>query len=89
MNKNYFIQLILKPFLSYFQSYPPEILTAYKDATSDKFKDALKEPDLKLKTAYCECPNYDMVIPVLLKNGIDGVAEQCKLTPGIHFLISI
>merc|ERR1719323_1290682 len=24
-----------------------------------------------------------MVIPVLLKDGIDGVAEQCKLTPGI------
>ena len=34
------------------QSYPPEILTAYKDATSDKFKEALKEPDLKLKTAF-------------------------------------
>ena len=34
------------------QSYPPEILMAYKDATSDKFKEAFKEPDLKLKTAY-------------------------------------
>ena len=33
-------------------SYPPEILTAYKDASSDKFKEALKEPDLKLKTAF-------------------------------------
>ena len=34
------------------QSYPPEILTAFKDASSDKFKEALKEPDLKLKTAF-------------------------------------
>jgi len=65
------------------QSYPPEILTAFKDASSDKFKEALKEPDLKLKTAFCECPNYGKVIPVLLKEGIEGVAEQCKLTPGI------
>ena len=30
-----------------------------------------------------ECPCYDQVIPVLLNEGIDGVAEKCKLTPGI------
>ena len=63
--------------------YPPKILTAFKDATSDKFKEALKEEDLKLKTAYCECPSYEKVIPVLLSEGIDGVVEKCKLTPGI------
>ena len=34
------------------QEYPPEIMIAFKDASSDKFKEALKEPDLKLKTAY-------------------------------------
>ena len=32
---------------------------------------------------FSECPNYGKVIPVLLKEGIDAVAEQCKLTPGI------
>ena len=34
------------------QEYPPEIRIAFKDTTSDKFKEALKEEDLKLKTAY-------------------------------------
>ena len=65
------------------QDYPPETLIAYKDCTSDKFKEALEKEALKLKTAYCECPCYDKVIPVLLEEGIQGVAEQCKLTPGI------
>ena len=32
---------------------------------------------------FSECPCYDQVIPVLLNEGIDGVAEKCKLTPGI------
>jgi len=62
---------------------PPEILAAYKDATNEKFKEVLEKEFLKLKTAYCECPCYDKVIPVLLSEGIDGVAEKCKLTPGI------
>jgi hypothetical protein len=34
------------------KDYPPEILTAFKDATSDKFKEALEPQALKLKTAY-------------------------------------
>ena len=33
-------------------SYPPEILTAFADPTSDKFKEALEQPKLKLNTAY-------------------------------------
>ena len=32
---------------------------------------------------FSECPCYDQVIPVLLSEGIDGVASKCKLTPGI------
>ena len=64
-------------------AFPPKVLIAFKDATSDKFKEALEDPALRLKTAYCECPCYDKMIPVLLKEGIDGVAKSCKLTPGI------
>ena len=33
--------------------------------------------------SHSECPCYDQVIPVLLSEGIEGVAEKCKLTPGI------
>ena len=39
--------------------------------------------DLSFLISFSECPCYDQVIPVLLKEGIDGVAEKCKLTPGI------
>ena len=39
--------------------------------------------DLSFLIFFSECPCYDQVIPVLLKEGIDGVAEKCKLTPGI------
>jgi ATP-dependent DNA ligase len=30
-----------------------------------------------------ELPSYDMVIPALLKYGIDGLQDHCKLTPGV------
>ena len=34
-------------------------------------------------SCFSECPCYDQVIPVLLSEGIGGVADKCKLTPGI------
>ncbi len=60
-----------------------QIVSAFKDCTSDPFKEALEKESLALKTAYCECPNYDLVIPALLEHGVSGLAERCKLTPGI------
>merc|ERR1719150_2870581 len=64
-------------------SFPPKTLIAFKNASTDQFKEALEKPALKLKTAYCELPCYDRMIPILLREGIDGVAKSCKLTPGI------
>ena len=33
-------------------------------------------------TVRSELPNYDLIIPALLKGGIAGLQEACKLTPG-------
>jgi len=65
------------------QEYPPEIHTSYKATDNDKFKEVLGKESLKLKTAYCECPSYDLLIPALLSGGVDKLKETCKLTPGI------
>ncbi len=50
---------------------------------SDKFKNELTKAALILKTIYSECPNYDKIIPVLLKEGIEALPNHCQLTPGI------
>jgi len=65
------------------QTYPPEIHTVHKSTDNDKFKEILGKESLKLKTAYCECPSYDILIPALLAGGIDKLSEACKITPGI------
>ncbi|KAG5310023.1 DNLI1 ligase, partial [Acromyrmex insinuator] len=65
------------------QKYPPEILNASKKISSDRFKEKYDEIALILKTTYCECPNYNLIIPVLLEDGINTLPSKCKLTPGI------
>ncbi|XP_031849684.1 DNA ligase 1 [Nomia melanderi] len=65
------------------QGSPPEILDTSKKMSSDAFKQKYDETALILKTTYCECPNYDKIIPVLLKEGIKKLPEKCKITPGV------
>ncbi|XP_060813002.1 DNA ligase 1 [Bombus pascuorum] len=65
------------------QSYPPEVLDVSKKMSNDAFKQKYDETALTLKTTYCECPNYDKIIPVLLKEGIEELPNKCKITPGI------
>lgn len=33
--------------------------------------------------AISECPNYDMMIPVILREGVRALPLHCRLTPGI------
>lgn len=36
-----------------------------------------------VKAVYSELPSYDLVIPALLKGGVEGLRTECKLTPGV------
>ncbi|XP_015187550.1 PREDICTED: DNA ligase 1 [Polistes dominula] len=65
------------------QDYPFEILDVSKNMSRDSFKQKYDEIALKIKTTYCECPNYDLIVPVLLKEGVQALQEKCKITPGI------
>ena len=65
------------------QDYPPSVATQHRQTDTDRFKEILGQESLKLKTAYAECPTYELLIPALLTGGLDSLTDSCKLTPGI------
>ncbi|KAF0382843.1 ATP-dependent DNA ligase [Gigaspora margarita] len=59
-----------------------------KDPGYQKLSKALKAEELTtaadiVKSVYSELPSYDIIVPTLLKVGVKGLRESCKLTPGI------
>ncbi|KAH7104784.1 DNA ligase I [Auriculariales sp. MPI-PUGE-AT-0066] len=54
-----------------------------KKWAQEKLAARLQEAKNVLDQVYSELPNYSEVVPALLEVGIDGLAERCKLTPGI------
>ncbi|XP_056912726.1 DNA ligase 1 isoform X2 [Takifugu flavidus] len=65
------------------QGFPPAVLDAGKGMSPESRRSWMEEKSLILKQTYCEMPNYDVLIPVLLKEGIDQLPNHCKLTPGV------
>ena len=50
---------------------------------NEKFKTKLTKNLILLQTAFCECPNYDKLIPALMEHGFENLSQHCYLTPGI------
>ncbi|KAI3374659.1 hypothetical protein L3Q82_021236, partial [Scortum barcoo] len=65
------------------QSFPPAVIDAGKGMSAESRRAWIEEKSLILKQTYCEMPNYDVIILVLLKEGIDQLPNHCKLTPGV------
>lgn len=70
---------------------PPEKLAAMLEQGAEKVKSVYRYAPLHRALfsivelqliAHSELPNYDMIIPALMKGGIQGLEEHCKLTPG-------
>lgn len=36
-----------------------------------------------LKQTFCEVPDLDRIIPVLLEHGLEHLPEHCRLSPGV------
>ncbi|EDW74781.1 uncharacterized protein Dwil_GK15713 [Drosophila willistoni] len=49
----------------------------------DVYKDEIAETTLLLKTTYCQCPNYDIIIPAILKYDIKELSTRCPMHPGM------
>ncbi|XP_061444227.1 DNA ligase 1 [Rhineura floridana] len=65
------------------QKFPPEVLDAGKGKSAEVRKAWLDERALIVKQAFCELPNYDTIVPVLLEHGVENLPQHCKITPGI------
>uniref|UniRef100_A0A3P8TMA8 DNA ligase n=1 Tax=Amphiprion percula TaxID=161767 RepID=A0A3P8TMA8_AMPPE len=65
------------------QGFPPAVIDAGKGMSAESRRAWIEEKSLILKQTYCEMPNFDVLIPVLLKEGIDQLPSHCKLTPGV------
>jgi DNA ligase-1 len=61
----------------------PYTLNALENRTESTVKQKVDNSSLILKTVYCQCPDYNQIIPILIEDGIDVLPEKCKMKPGI------
>ncbi|PNJ41181.1 LIG1 isoform 13, partial [Pongo abelii] len=63
------------------QEFPPAVVDAGKGKTAEARKTWLEEQGMILKQTFCEVPDLDRIIPVLLEHGLERLPEHCKLSP--------
>ncbi|XP_023377896.1 DNA ligase 1 [Pteropus vampyrus] len=65
------------------QGFPPAVVDAGKGRTAEARKTWLEEQGMILKQTFCEVPDLDRVVPVLLEHGLERLPEHCRLSPGV------
>nr|XP_023398965.1 DNA ligase 1 isoform X3 [Loxodonta africana] len=65
------------------QEFPPAVVDAGKGRTAEARKMWLDEQGMVLKQTFCEVPDLDCIVPVLLEHGLEHLPEHCRLSPGI------
>ncbi|XP_040313868.1 DNA ligase 1 [Herpailurus yagouaroundi] len=65
------------------QDFPPAVVDAGKGRTAEARKTWLEEQGMILKQTFCEVPDLDRIIPVLLEHGLERLPEHCRLSPGV------
>ncbi|XP_006868288.1 PREDICTED: DNA ligase 1 [Chrysochloris asiatica] len=65
------------------QEFPPAVVDAGKGKAAEARKTWLDEQSMILKQTFCEVPDLDRIVPVLLEHGLEHLPEHCKLSPGV------
>ncbi|XP_077603390.1 DNA ligase 1 isoform X3 [Crocuta crocuta] len=65
------------------QGFPPAVVDAGKGRTAEARKTWLEEQGMVLKQTFCEVPDLDRIVPVLLEHGLERLPEHCRLSPGV------
>ncbi|CAK7300553.1 DNA ligase 1 [Vulpes lagopus] len=65
------------------QEFPSAVVDAGKGRTAEARKTWLEEQGMILKQTFCEVPDLDRIIPVLLEHGLEHLPEHCRLSPGV------
>ncbi|XP_050078976.1 DNA ligase 1 [Anopheles maculipalpis] len=60
----------------------PPVVNVLAGESETRVKARIEEVALALKTVYCQFPNYNRIVPVLLQHGIKKLSEHCPMEPG-------
>ena len=61
----------------------PYTLHALKGKNEVQIKAKVDEIALIIKTTYCQCPDYDQIVPILIEDGYEALPKKCGMRTGI------